>query len=236
MIRTLKKLLRIKTDHREGKLIYSFLGFPVRVKAFNSAEYWEQRYKKGGNSGSGSYGRLAEFKAEVINGFIAKKNITSVIEFGTGDGNQLSLLQAPSYTGFDISDTVLHHVRERFKDEPGKRFFHVREYLDQKADLALSLDVIYHLVEDDIFAAYMERLFDAAEKYVIIYASNKDEYSEAIHVRHRPFVSWILENRQDWLLLEQVKNRHGYDDTSDPKHSSFADFYVFGHQSTIADQ
>ena len=44
-----------------------------------TSEYWENRYKKSGNSGAGSYGRLAEFKADVINNFIAENKITSVI-------------------------------------------------------------------------------------------------------------------------------------------------------------
>jgi len=45
----------------------------------NTLNYWENRYKNNGNSGAGSYGRLAEFKAEIINKFIADKNINSVI-------------------------------------------------------------------------------------------------------------------------------------------------------------
>ena len=28
----------------------------------NSGDYWEKRYKNGGNSGSGSYNQLAKFK------------------------------------------------------------------------------------------------------------------------------------------------------------------------------
>ena len=44
-------------------------------KQFNSGEYWENRYKANGNSGAGSYNRLAEFKAEVINGFVKENNM-----------------------------------------------------------------------------------------------------------------------------------------------------------------
>lgn len=45
---------------------------------FNSKLYWEARYKNGGNSGAGSYNKLALFKAEIINEFIKKNNIKSV--------------------------------------------------------------------------------------------------------------------------------------------------------------
>jgi len=34
---------------------------------FDSNKYWEERYAKGGNSGKGSYGKSAIFKADVIN-------------------------------------------------------------------------------------------------------------------------------------------------------------------------
>jgi hypothetical protein len=61
----------------------------------NSAGYWEKRYRRNGNSGSGSYGKLAEYKATVINGFVAANNIQQVMEFGCGDGNQLKQLHFP---------------------------------------------------------------------------------------------------------------------------------------------
>ena len=45
----------------------------IGTNNFSVSNYWDQRYKKGGNSGAGSYGRLAEFKAEIINKFIKEK-------------------------------------------------------------------------------------------------------------------------------------------------------------------
>jgi hypothetical protein len=39
----------------------------------DSATYWEQRYARGWNSGVGSYGRLAEFKAQVLNNFCSSE-------------------------------------------------------------------------------------------------------------------------------------------------------------------
>jgi hypothetical protein len=37
-----------------------------------SSSYWEQRYRQGGTSGAGSFRRLAEFKAETLNDFVAR--------------------------------------------------------------------------------------------------------------------------------------------------------------------
>src|ERR1041385_8036217 len=79
-----------------------------------SAQYWEARYREGGNSGDGSYGRLASFKAQVLNDFVARNQIRSVVEFGCGDGNQLSLAQYPKYLGLDVSPTAVLNCAARF--------------------------------------------------------------------------------------------------------------------------
>lgn len=193
---------------------------------FMSGDYWESRYVNEGNSGAGSYGRLAQYKAEVLNDFVAKHKVSSVIEFGSGDGNQLTLATYPSYIGVDVSQTAVSLCRTRFADDATMSFKTVSEYAGQKADLSLSLDVIYHLIEDTVFKSYMISLFDAAERFVIIYSSNKDEQVLAPHVRHRKFSDWIDENRDDFRLRTHIPNRYPLD-LDDPENTSFADFYIY---------
>jgi SAM-dependent methyltransferase len=192
-----------------------------------SAEYWEKRYSTGGHSGVGSYGFFAQFKADVLNDFVSKRNVQTVIEFGCGDGNQLTLAKYPKYLGFDVSSTVLSQCRDKFKSDPDKSFLLVNEYSAQTADLALSLDVIYHLVEDSVFAQYMRTLFGASNRFVIIYASDTDENGDnaGTHVRHRKFTQWVQQNMPAWKLLEHVKNRYPY--KGDYRKGSFADFFIF---------
>lgn len=74
-----------------------------------SREYWEARYSQDGDSGSGSIGRLARFKAEFLNSFVLEHDVGSVIEFGCGDGRQLQLAEYPRYIGLDVS-RVAHLV------------------------------------------------------------------------------------------------------------------------------
>ena len=88
-----------------------------------SKEYWEKLYSSGGTSGPGSYGKLAESKAGIINSFIKNNEINSVIDFGCGDGNQLSLFDFPSYIGLDVSSTAIKLCKKRFKDDKTKSFF-----------------------------------------------------------------------------------------------------------------
>jgi SAM-dependent methyltransferase len=192
-----------------------------------SSSYWESRYKAGGNSGAGSYDRLAEFKAQVLNRFVADNGIKSVLELGSGDGAQLALAEYPRYYGVDVSPTALELCRAKFGDDPTKEFILLEELPGElTADLALSLDVIYHLVEDDIFEAHMATLFDHADRNVIIYASNYDAKHPVPHVRHRQFSRWVEANRPDWRLATTIPNAYPYDPKR-PYETSFADFYVY---------
>lgn len=192
-----------------------------------SSQYWEDRYLTGGNSGAGSYNRLARFKSEVLNDFVRRTHVTSIIEFGCGDGAQLGLAEYPSYIGVDISRKAIDMCRQRYSDDPSKEFYTAHTLpLDARADLTLSLDVIYHLVEDPVFDGYMHQLFKTARKFVVIYASNTDQVLAIKHVRHRQFTQWIERNRPDWGLREITKNKYPFD-PSRPDDTSFADFYIF---------
>ena len=208
-----------------GCLYRKFRSFP------GSQTYWEQRYTKGGDSGSGSYGRLREFKAGVVNSFIKGNDIKSVLEFGCGDGSQLSLANYPEYTGLDVSAMAIKLCQERFASDISKKFYLFEpespsENKDWRpADIALSLDVIFHLIEDKVFKEYMKILFDSAKKYVIIYSSNFDE-SQSYHVKHREFTRWINQNAKDWQLFQKIDNPYPYD-TSDIENTSRSDFYIF---------
>lgn len=193
----------------------------------SSANYWEQRYRQGGNSGAGSYNRLAEFKAEVLNKFVADHGVGSVIEFGSGDGAQLDLAQYPNYVGVDVSHTAVDATRRKFMGNPTVRFLHTSEVSKAgRAELALSLDVIYHLVEDSVFETYMAQLFDASNRFVIVYSSNEEKPWPAPHVRHREFTEWVERNRSEFKLVGKIPNAYPYSE-QDPENTSFADFFIF---------
>lgn len=203
----------------------------IRALMFpGSTSYWENRYAQGGNSGDGSYGVLAQHKAEVLNGLVVTHGIESILEFGCGDGSQLNLAKYPQYVGFDISPTVLKRCIMKFADDNTKCFFLYDHtcFTDPlsvfQADMALSLDVIYHLVEDEIFEAHMKHLFGASRKLVAIYSSDFDGPTQAVHVRHRHFSTWIEQNFRDWSCMEVIKNPYL---VTNAKTGTFAEFKIF---------
>lgn len=180
----------------------------------DSASYWERRYASGGNSGPGSYELLSTFKAATLNRFVAEHSISTVLELGCGDGHQLSLAKYPSYVGLDVAPTAVDRCIEAFRDDPTKSFFRYDpvRFIDRdgvfRAELALSLDVVFHLVEDEVFERYMSILFDCATRFVCVYSSNDEAPDLGEHVRNRRFTTWVTQHRPEWRLCAQVPNPH----------------------------
>jgi protein O-GlcNAc transferase len=171
---------------------------------------------------------LAVFKADILNAFVAENDLQTVIEFGCGDGNQLSLVEYPSYIGVDVSQTAVDLCARKFHQDDSKSFYLTGEAEPFTAQLSLSLDVIYHLVEDDVYEQYMRKLFDAALEYVVIYSSNyNDDFAlSAKHVRHRKFTDWVAQNAPDFELFKEISNPYPFDE-NDPTNTSLADFHFF---------
>lgn len=203
-----------------------------RLRFRGSASHWERHYAAGGSSGSGSFGVLAEFKAEIVNGFVREHAIQSVVELGCGDGHQLALADYPSYLGIDISRSAVDLCRARFGDDPSKRFLHDDSHclgIDDslRAELALSLDVIFHLVEDGVFERYMTHLFQLGERFVVIFSSDHDHNPRLRppHIRHRRFSQWVIERRPDFRLARVIPNRYPFQ--GDARTGSYCDFHIY---------
>jgi SAM-dependent methyltransferase len=197
--------------------------------SFDGTSYWLQRWAEGGGPGKGSRGRLAAFKAEVLNAFVHDHPIGSIIEWGCGNGDQFALFRFPFFTGIEISSHAVAACRARFAGRDDCQFFTVEDAKDNKADLALSLDVIYHLTDDGAYESYMRRLFTSSNRYVIIYSSNwNGGWGKDRHVRHRRFTDWIRANATEWKLVKRIKNRYPRRPLLFLRQSrSFCDFYIF---------
>jgi len=194
----------------------------------SSKDFWEKRYSHGGNSGAGSYNNLALFKASILNNFVNKNNINTVIEWGSGDCNQLSLANYKNYIGYDVSITAIKICQKKFIKDKTKKFIHMNNNFinNKKADLSISLDVIYHLLEDNVFNLYMKNLFNSSQKYVCIYSSNVDK-KWARHVRHRKFTDWINKYiSNEWKIKEYIPNKYPFD-IKNPEYTSFSDFFFY---------
>ena len=173
---------------------------------FDSRTYWETRYAAGGDSGSGSKGANAKHKADYLNTFVKNNEIRSVVEFGCGDGNQLALANYPDYVGVDVAETAVQRCRTLFALDSHKRFYRLPTLWPLTAELVLSLDVTYHLVEQAVYDQHLNDVFGSATRFVILYTTDSDLVDPALvsadHVLHRPVCDHVSRRFPGWMMID----------------------------------
>ncbi len=181
---------------------------------FDYKSYWENNYQTGGTSGSGSYGVLAEFKASVINAYLEEKGITTVMEFGCGDGNQLSYMAYKEYLGLDIAKSAIDLCKAQYGADEHKSFLWYQPgYLMNKsfitAELVVCLDVLYHIVEDGDFIQTLDDIFSCAGTAVILYTkiAEADNDTNVVTIKDRDIFKY-LEKYQEFKVKEIIPQKH----------------------------
>lgn len=185
----------------------------------STEEIWNNRYQNGGNSGGGSYNELYIFKRDIINDIISKNNIKSIIDFGCGDGNQIKEINIENYIGIDIAKESINICRMKYNGG-SKKFYTYKEIdiMNLQAELTMSLDVLYHILEEELYFTYLKNLFSSSSKYVLIYSSNYDGHIDG-HMYTRKFTNIIENMFPNWDLHKKINQIY-------PKKSS-ADFYLY---------
>lgn len=158
--------------------------------------YWNRRYRRGGHSGKGSRGTEAEEKARLVSQMVAKHEIGSLLDIGCGDGYVAALLDlgACGYLGVDPAPHAIKLARKR---APGLSFEVLKSQRPREAHL--SMDVIFHLVEEKSYRDHMKLLF-SAHRVVMVYASDYEE-AGAAHVLHR---HWTSDVPEEWWQTDMV--------------------------------
>ncbi|MGG4459628.1 methyltransferase domain-containing protein [Brevibacillus porteri] len=182
--------------------------------AFDYRKYWEDHYASGGNSGLGSYGVLALFKAEVINEYIKEQQVKSVIEFGCGDGNQLLFMKYANYLGLDISPTSVQMCARMFGKDSSKSFllYHPKSFYNQgylKSDLVVCLDVLYHIIDEEEFEKTLDDIFSCAKKHVILYTKVTDgTESQVVDMIKDRDILHYLKKYNDFSVTRRIEQKY----------------------------
>jgi hypothetical protein len=169
---------------------------------FDAAAYWDRRYRNGRTSGAGSEGVAAVRKARYVSALIERESVRSVVDWGVGDGTVLEhiKLDGVGYVGVDVSPTILDRLRTRFAGVGD--FLLPDDTAGCRAELALSLDVIFHLVDDREYELYMRQLFDSSSRLVLIYSTDHDGGRTARHVLWRHWTPYVRRSFPEWSLEE----------------------------------
>jgi hypothetical protein len=171
-----------------------------------STRFWNERYAEGGTSSPQPFGSRARFKAEILTRLLDTHNVGSVVEFGVGDGLQLSQIEYPRYIGYDVSPVAIQYCEWLFEGDPARQFrvCQADEVIGERVDLAVSLNVIPHLIEDATFDRYMRNLFGCATKLVAIFSTDEDLSPGQPGERHRNFTAWVEREASMWRLAERI--------------------------------
>ena len=147
----------------------------------------------------------------------------SVLELGCGAGYAAGTLiravrPVKEYVGVDISraaaERARDHIREQFGPASAEPLAEGREVTfhdydgfslpaavaQRTFDVVISLSVMMHLLEGELFSAYMRHLFLLSHQYVIIQGDNVDA-PRVNHMRGWRFTDWIRREAVDWGLL-----------------------------------
>lgn len=171
---------------------------------FNVQKYWNDRYVSGRDSGAGSYGLEAQYKASVINEVISKTGAKVIHEVGVGDGNNLQYYDIKeSYIGYDISREAINLCLQKFSGDT-RYSFTTDKHILINADLCLCLDVLFHQVQDELYQETLDLLFKTNAKSVLIYSYDSDDNNGmSAHMKMRK-VSVDICKYTDYELLELI--------------------------------
>jgi len=172
-----------------------------------SFKYWENRYNSGGNSGNGSYGEGLKNKALLLNNLINKYDLKSISDVGCGECTLLPYLQGiRKYYGYDISPTVLSKISKNNQDGFSKEFILLTNNTKiVSSDLVLSLEVIFHQVNDDEYLDYMRKLVNSNGEYLLILTMNegilKTNHIKNRHIKYRDISKFM--DSTNYSLVEK---------------------------------
>ena len=176
---------------------------PAITKRFdNSGDYWRRRYWYGGNSGAGSRGDSAERKAKFVTSFARSQGAQSITDLGSGDGECASKIEIPRYIGYDVSKMAVTMARARCRDLQSHQFHEFADRDVETGDLTLSMDVTFHLVEDDVYNWHLRDLAKYARMAVLIYSTDYDS-SATGHVRHRKVSRDWMNRFPEWRFTRE---------------------------------
>lgn len=170
---------------------------------YDPATYWERRYRDGRTSGAGSEGDAAVAKAAVIDQVITEHDIASVIDWGVGDGEVLRHVKAKvPYLGLDVSAVAVERLTQKHGPRSrSRRFALAAAGAHEVRDLALSLDVLFHLPAEADYQLYLAQVFGSAQRAVLIHANDHDGGRTARHVLWRRWTPDVAAMFPEWTCV-----------------------------------
>lgn len=130
-------------------------------------KYWDQRYNDGGTSGPGHKGDNHIFKWKVIDKY--SPFLQSVVDVGCGDLSFWEGRECESYTGIDISNTI---IKKNMIRCPNWEFICEKAEIEIKGlhkEAVFCMSVLFHIMDLDTYIQILKNLCTYSDNYIFIY-------------------------------------------------------------------
>jgi hypothetical protein len=138
----------------------------------------KNRYWQDSTCGSGSTLEFTELLRESLPSFLARHNITSMLDLPCGDYSWMQLVNFPadfSYIGGDIVEFMIDKNRQSYPDVDFRYINLVEDELP-KVDLLFTRDCLFHLAQDDVVKV-LRNFVRSGIKYILT-TSYLPQYSD----------------------------------------------------------
>ncbi len=147
------------------------------MKSAGSVGYWEGRYASGGESGSGSIGRIRDWKWKVIRAYVGHPD--EVLDVGCGDLSFWEGRECASYLGIDIAPSVLAEDRGR---RPTWAFVATSAAvpLRVRRRIVLCLDLLFHILSDSEYYSILDNLCMYTAEWLFIFTWQRNPFDRLL--------------------------------------------------------
>ncbi len=145
----------------------------------------------------------------MINGLVTSNSLDTVLEFGCGDGNQLSYYSLQNYLGLDVAEKAVELCSEKFADDPSKRFRLIRPGEDVdfgRFDLVMSLEVLMHVVDEGDFLWTLDNIFRHSDNYVVILTPLTPlmDFPKGSHEKYRNLFPYLVPYIGEFAVVDVI--------------------------------
>lgn len=174
----------------------------------HDSSYWTERYRSGGNSGSGSAGRNLAFKANFVRDFLVKHQLREVLDIGCGNGGIIPSLPEINYHGIDFAKPAIDYCQAKWGETGSRKFTHVTEVQGNSAsaEVVLVLEVLMHITDDKDYERFLRACLSMAEKFVVLQTPLKADLGKrqkpAPHERYRDIFLSLIPHYGDFEVFQ----------------------------------
>lgn len=178
--------------------------------------YWDKRYKNGGDSGKGSIGRHRDWKWHVIEKYAGSVN--HVADIGCGDLSFWNGRDCLDYIGLDLSKVI---YQKNILKRPRWLFFNhnASKYNSEiSGDIVFCLDCLFHILDEFEYKQTISNLCKYSSDWIFIFTWRKN-----------PFTTWKY--ALNYLITKQWKDlfpslmKRKTTDNHYQKYRDFSDYY-----------